>query len=159
MFQPSTLLSMRRPTREFCSDMRLSDRCPEVVLLNGMVLKLVPIPLPTSVERITLVKSTKPSGVNLATPISNESGLALASGSCSYEFDLGSAGAVDGRFPVVLATSPPTRLNPGAFGAADPLDAGWAEGWAPGCAEACCGAGLAASVSSICFCSSIACFS
>src|SRR5580658_7898208 len=128
MFQPSTLLSMRRPRREFCSDMRLSDRCPAVVLLNGMVLKLVPMPLPTSVERTTLVKSTKPRGVNLATPISNERGLAVASGIWSYGFGAGAVGAVDGRFPVVLATSPPMRRNPGPLGAGASLGAGWSDG-------------------------------
>ena len=144
-FMPSTLLSMRRPSREFCNDIRLSERWPAVALLNGMLEKPVPMPPPTSVERMTLVKSTKPRGVNLATPMSKESGLALASGVCSYGFGVGAAGAVDGKLPVVLATSPPTCWYPGAAGTAA---AGWAED----------GAGLA-SKSSIFCCSSIACFS
>ncbi len=71
-----------------------------------MLAKLVPMPLPTSVDLKTLVKSMKPSGVNLATPISKESGFAVASGVSWYGFGFGGAGAVDGRIPVRPATSP-----------------------------------------------------
>src|SRR5579864_5835692 len=55
-----------------------------------MLLKLVPIPLPTLVVRKIEVKSMKPPGVKSAPPMRNESGDSLETGSlccCSAETD------------------------------------------------------------------------
>src|SRR5258707_716850 len=97
-----TLVSTRRPIREFCSLSLLSVRFPLVVVEKGMLPKLVPIPVPGFVERFTLVKSAKPMGVMKADPKAHESGAFATTGAGGLGTMNSGAGPAEDTFAVVF---------------------------------------------------------
>src|ERR1035437_2989103 len=108
---PFQLRSTRNPMREFCGLKRNSESLDVAALLNGMLPKLLPKDPPAFLSFQDAVRSMKPTGMMVVSPILSCSGddasAAAACGAGGLKPRAGAgAGGAEGNIGVVEATSP-----------------------------------------------------
>src|ERR1035438_1798086 len=105
---PFQLPSTRKPIREFCGLKRNSESLEVAALLYGMLPKLLPRVPPAFLSFQSAVRSMKPTGMMVVSPIfscsGEEAGAAAAAGACgSSGLNLGVAAAGGGSMGAVDA--------------------------------------------------------
>src|SRR5580698_4507308 len=107
MWASLTLASIRKPKREFCGLKRNSPNLPVAPLLYGTLPKLLPMDPPAFSLFHSAVKSKKPMGWMVASPILSCSGAeGSPAGTCGSNTRGAGAGGGGGTMGVAEATSP-----------------------------------------------------